>query len=53
MNLVLIIQIILGICLVYFTIIWLKDLIKNKNKLNDGNLLLSGVIGFVTNFLTH
>ena len=50
MNLVLIIQIILGICLVYFTIIWLKDLIKNKNKLNDGNLLLSGVIGFVTNF---
>lgn len=50
MNLVLVIQIILGVCLVFFTIIWLKDLIKNKNKLNDGNLLLAGVIGFVTNF---
>lgn len=50
MSMTLVVQILLGVLLVYFAVIWLRDLTKNRKKLNDGNLFVAGGIGFVTNF---
>lgn len=50
MTIRLVIQILLGILLVYFAVIWLRDLVKNRDKIHDGNFFLAGGIGFVTNF---
>lgn len=51
MSMTLVVQILLAVLLVYFVIIWGRDLITNRKKLNDGNPLVSGVIGFITNFM--
>jgi uncharacterized membrane protein YfcA len=47
----LVVQILLAVLLVYFVIIWGHDLVVNRHKLNDGNPVVSGVIGFITNFM--
>lgn len=50
MSMTLILQIILGILLVYIAFIWIRDLIRHRKRLNDGNIYLATGIGFVTNF---
>lgn len=51
MSMTLVVQILLAVLLVYFVIIWGRDLIVNRGKLNDGSVVVSGVIGFITNFM--
>ena len=50
MNAELITILILGILTVYQIIIFGHDLIVNRNQIKDGNFLVTGVIGFFTNF---
>lgn len=50
MNATLAVQIILGILTVYFVIIFGHDLIVNRDKIHDGNPIVTGIIGFITNF---
>lgn len=41
---------VLGIFGLVFTIIFVRDVIKNKDKLGDGSFYKLGAIGFITNF---
>ncbi len=50
MNAELITILILGILTVYQIVIFGHDLIVNRNQIKDGNFLVTGVIGFFTNF---
>ena len=50
MNGTTIVRIILGIMSVYIVIIFGRDLIVNRKKINDGNWIVTGIIGFITNF---
>ena len=50
MNAELITILILGILTVYQIVIFGHDLIVNRNQIKDGNYLVTGVIGFFTNF---
>ena len=50
MNAELITILILGILTVYQIVIFCHDLIVNRNQIKDGNFLVTGVIGFFTNF---
>lgn len=47
---VLVVQIILAVVLIYFAIIFFADYYKHRHE-NDGNIVVAGVIGFITNFL--
>ncbi|MFC6322774.1 TSUP family transporter [Companilactobacillus baiquanensis] len=47
---VLVVQIILAVVLIYFAIIFFADYYKHRHE-NDGNMVVAGVIGFITNFL--
>lgn len=50
MNGTTIVRIILGIMSVYIVIIFGRDLTVNRKKINDGNWIVTGIIGFITNF---
>lgn len=50
MNAELITILILGVLTVYQIVIFGHDLIVNRNQIKDGNFLVTGVIGFFTNF---
>lgn len=50
MNATLITQIILAVMLVYIVIIFGHNIIVNRKNLNDGNPIVTGLIGLVTNF---
>lgn len=50
MNAELITILILGILTVYQIVIFGHDLIVNRNQIKNGNFLVTGVIGFFTNF---
>ncbi|WP_125712057.1 TSUP family transporter [Companilactobacillus kedongensis] len=47
---VLVVQIILAVVLIYFAIIFFADYYKHRHE-NDGNIVVAGVIGAITNFL--
>lgn len=49
-NTIIITQLILGTLFFYQVYNYGHDLIVNRHKLNDGNPLITGIIGFITNF---
>ena len=50
MNATLITQLILVVMTVYIVVIFGRDLIIHRKNLHDGNPIITGLIGFVTNF---
>ncbi|WP_425613276.1 TSUP family transporter [Xylocopilactobacillus apicola] len=45
-----VLQILLGILGIYFAFIWIRDLVKHRDEINDGNVYIAGGIGFICNF---
>ena len=45
-----ILQLLLAVLAIYFTVLWVGDLVRNRSKIKDGNIYVAGVIGFIVNF---